>query len=215
MRDFIVIDAPLASLSAAAARSGHTLTPASSWRFWPAAARACSWRWPRSFTSDAWHTFPIRIHVPARAANPRSHGLSPPACARAATASWQDHRHAAAIDPAGRRNGRSDAGARRVHPRAMELYRGRGPRRTPMRSSSKPWRSSRNTCSALERFYVRATDLSSPMFGPIIRSSSATGPDAMARAIARALPPGGRVFVTAEAATPRVRERGTSACDAN
>lgn len=60
---------------------------------------------------------------------------------------------------------------------------------------------------ALERFYIRATDLLITNVRPDHHEQLGDSPDAMALAIARALPPGGRVFVTAEAATPAIRER--------
>ena len=59
---------------------------------------------------------------------------------------------------------------------------------------------------ALERFYIRATDLLITNVRPDHQEQLGDRPDAMALAIARALPAGGRVFVTAEAATPFVRE---------
>ena len=59
---------------------------------------------------------------------------------------------------------------------------------------------------ALERFYIRATDLLITNVRPDHQEQLGDRPDAMALAITRALPAGGRVFVTVEAATPFVRE---------
>lgn len=58
---------------------------------------------------------------------------------------------------------------------------------------------------ALERFYVRATDLVITNVRPDHQEQLGEDPDAMALAVARACPPGERVFATAEAATPVVR----------
>jgi poly-gamma-glutamate synthase PgsB/CapB len=55
---------------------------------------------------------------------------------------------------------------------------------------------------ALERFYIRATDLLITNLRPDHQEQLGDRPDAMASAIARALPSAGRVFATAEAATP-------------
>lgn len=60
---------------------------------------------------------------------------------------------------------------------------------------------------ALERFYIKATDLLITNVRPDHQEQIGENPDAMALAIARALPPGGRVFVTMEAATPPLREQ--------
>jgi poly-gamma-glutamate synthase PgsB/CapB len=59
---------------------------------------------------------------------------------------------------------------------------------------------------ALERFYIRATDLLITNVRPDHQEQLGDRPDAMALAITRGLPAGGRVFVTVEAATPFVRE---------
>jgi poly-gamma-glutamate synthase PgsB/CapB len=59
---------------------------------------------------------------------------------------------------------------------------------------------------ALERFYIRATDLLITNVRPDHQEQLGDRADAMASAITRALPPGGRVFATAEAATPLVQE---------
>ena len=59
---------------------------------------------------------------------------------------------------------------------------------------------------ALERFYIRATDFLITNVRSDHQEQLGGDPDAMALAIAHALPPRGRVFVTAEAATPIVRE---------
>jgi poly-gamma-glutamate synthase PgsB/CapB len=59
---------------------------------------------------------------------------------------------------------------------------------------------------ALERFYIRATDLLITNTRPDHQEQLGDRPDAMALAITRGLPPEGCVFVTAEAATPLVRE---------
>lgn len=59
---------------------------------------------------------------------------------------------------------------------------------------------------ALERFYIRATDLVITNVRPDHQEQLGEDPNAMALAIARALPKGGRVFATAEAATPVIRE---------
>lgn len=58
---------------------------------------------------------------------------------------------------------------------------------------------------ALERFYIRATDLMITNVRPDHQEQLGEHPDAMAFAVARALPPGGRVLVAAEAATPLFR----------
>jgi poly-gamma-glutamate synthase PgsB/CapB len=58
---------------------------------------------------------------------------------------------------------------------------------------------------ALERFYIRATDLLITNLRPDHQEQLGDSPDAMALAVTRCLPVGGRVFVTAEAATPLVR----------
>jgi poly-gamma-glutamate synthase PgsB/CapB len=58
---------------------------------------------------------------------------------------------------------------------------------------------------ALERFYIRATDLLITNLRPDHQEQLGDRPDAMASAITRAFPPGGRVFATAEAATPLVQ----------
>ena len=60
--------------------------------------------------------------------------------------------------------------------------------------------------SALERFYIRATDLLITNVRPDHQEQLGQNPDAMALAVMRALPPRGRVFVTAEAATALVRK---------
>jgi poly-gamma-glutamate synthase PgsB/CapB len=54
---------------------------------------------------------------------------------------------------------------------------------------------------ALERFYVRATDLLITNVRPDHQEQLGEHPNAMALAVAHACPPGGRVFATAEAAT--------------
>lgn len=59
---------------------------------------------------------------------------------------------------------------------------------------------------ALERFYVRATDLLITNVRPDHQEQLGEAPDAMALAVARACPPRGRVFATAEAATSVVRK---------
>ncbi len=58
---------------------------------------------------------------------------------------------------------------------------------------------------ALERFYIRATDFVITNVRPDHQEQLGEDPDAMALAIARALPAGARVIVTAEAATPVIR----------
>jgi poly-gamma-glutamate synthase PgsB/CapB len=54
---------------------------------------------------------------------------------------------------------------------------------------------------ALERFYIRATDLLITNVRPDHQEQLGEDPDAMALAVVRAFPRGGRVFATAEAAT--------------
>lgn len=58
---------------------------------------------------------------------------------------------------------------------------------------------------ALERFYIRATDFVITNVRPDHQEQLGEDPDAMALSIARALPTGARVIVTAEAATPIIR----------
>jgi poly-gamma-glutamate synthase PgsB/CapB len=58
---------------------------------------------------------------------------------------------------------------------------------------------------ALERFYVRATDLLITNVRPDHQEQLGDSPDAMASAITQALPPGGRVFATIEAAKALVQ----------
>ena len=60
---------------------------------------------------------------------------------------------------------------------------------------------------ALERFYIKATDLLLTNVRPDHQEQLGDGPDAMALAITRAIPMGNRVFATAEAATALVREK--------
>ena len=60
---------------------------------------------------------------------------------------------------------------------------------------------------ALERFYIKATDLLITNVRPDHQEQLGDSPDAMALAITRAIPTGNRLFVTAEAATPLVREK--------
>jgi len=61
--------------------------------------------------------------------------------------------------------------------------------------------------AALERFYIRATSLLITNLRVDHQEQLGDAPDAMALAVTRALPPGGHVFVTAEAASAVVREK--------
>jgi poly-gamma-glutamate synthase PgsB/CapB len=63
---------------------------------------------------------------------------------------------------------------------------------------------------ALERFYIRATDLVITNVRPDHQEQLGAAPDAMAQAVAEAVPSGGRLFVTAEAAVPVVLERAAA-----
>lgn len=58
---------------------------------------------------------------------------------------------------------------------------------------------------ALQRFYVCATDFVITNVRPDHQEQLGEDPDAMALAVARACPPGGRIFATAEAATSVLR----------
>ena len=69
---------------------------------------------------------------------------------------------------------------------------------------------------ALERFYIRATDLVITNVRPDHQEQLGSAPDAMANAVAEAVPVGGRVFLTAEAAVPVcsiARPRQVASCN--
>ncbi len=62
---------------------------------------------------------------------------------------------------------------------------------------------------ALERFYIRATDLVVTNVRPDHQEQLGTAPDAMAEAIATAIPRKGRLFLSDEAAVPAILQRAT------
>ena len=64
--------------------------------------------------------------------------------------------------------------------------------------------------NALERFYVRATDLVITNVRPDHVDQLGPAPDAMALAISEAIPSGGRLFLTTEAAIPIVAKRAAA-----
>ena len=64
---------------------------------------------------------------------------------------------------------------------------------------------------ALERFYIRATDLVITNVRPDHQEQLGSAPDAMAKAMSETVPFGGRVFLTSEAAVPVVLDRAASA----
>ena len=68
--------------------------------------------------------------------------------------------------------------------------------------------------NALERFYVRATDLVVTNVRPDHQEQLGAAPDAMAIAVAEAVPIGARVFLSAEAAVPVLLDRAAvTKCD--
>jgi poly-gamma-glutamate synthase PgsB/CapB len=60
---------------------------------------------------------------------------------------------------------------------------------------------------ALERFYIRATDLVVVNVRPDHQEQLGTAPDAMARAVAECIAPGQRVFLSSAADVPAITER--------
>ena len=63
---------------------------------------------------------------------------------------------------------------------------------------------------ALERFYIRATDLVITNVRPDHQEQLGCAPDAMAKAVSETVPFGGRMFLTSEAAVPAVLARAAS-----
>src|SRR5262245_47890595 len=63
---------------------------------------------------------------------------------------------------------------------------------------------------ALERFYIRATDLVVTNVRPDHHEQLGVAADAISQAIAECVPSGGRVYVTAEAAVPAILDRAAT-----